>query len=326
MGNFKLTVLLLFVLSLFVGCSTYTKHNMKHYEYIKEGVYGNTRAPLVKDFESKGLIFVESKVTIDVNGERTGSEITNEMLMRAADKVGADDVINVKIDEIEDHKVADKYDEMGNFVGREYIQKNYIYKASALAIKYTNVIETNLPVPMLVNNEGKNKEEELIKLPKIYKYSKIDIIGKIGAGVYGESELQDYGGDEKNIGQVSCEVDGLYWFDKIGLGAGISLDMLNSYKINEYYYSDYYGVYQGYYCEKEKQLFFNIYAILAARVKNYYIYANLGTKLGAGVGVDISNFLIDLSYNKFNERDLDHGFKLKSDKVTLSLGYKFAMK
>jgi hypothetical protein len=96
----------------------------------------------VKDFESKGIIFVESKVTIDINGEHNGSEITYEMLMKEAQKLDADDIINVRIDEIEDHTTLDKFSyESDIFAGRQYIAKTYIYKATALAIKYTKTLE-----------------------------------------------------------------------------------------------------------------------------------------------------------------------------------------
>ena len=126
---------------------------------MKEGAYSKVTIPPVKDFVSKGIIFVESKVTIDVNREKTGSEITNEMLMREAEKLGADDVINVKIDKIEAHKMTDSYDKDGYFIKRKYKQYNYIYKATGLAIKYTKAIE--YPVQNTTSLSNKKEEEKL---------------------------------------------------------------------------------------------------------------------------------------------------------------------
>ena len=118
----------------------YQKDAEKNYEKIKDGSYYNIVPYTMRDFIIKGVIFVESKVTIDVNGERTGSEITNYMLMKEAQKLGADDVINVKIDEREESKVVDNYDKDVKFIDREYKKTSYIYQATALAIKYTNAL------------------------------------------------------------------------------------------------------------------------------------------------------------------------------------------
>lgn len=57
-----------------------------------------------KDFNSLGIIFVESEITetIGVFGfthDTTGSSVTYKALMEEAQKLGADDVINVRIDQ-----------------------------------------------------------------------------------------------------------------------------------------------------------------------------------------------------------------------------------
>ena len=118
----------------------YQKEVTKNYEQIKEGDYAKVLPYTLRDYVIKGVIFVESKVTIDVNGERTGSEITNYMLMKEAQKLGADDIINVRIDEREESKVVDNYDKNAKFIDREYKKRSYVYQAKALAIKYTNAI------------------------------------------------------------------------------------------------------------------------------------------------------------------------------------------
>ncbi len=118
----------------------YQKDATKNYVQIVKGQYADIVPYTIRDFVIKGIVFVESKVTIDVNGERTGSEITNFMLMKEAQKLGGDDVINIKIDEREESKVVDNYDKDAKFIDREYKKTTYIYQATALAIKYTNPI------------------------------------------------------------------------------------------------------------------------------------------------------------------------------------------
>ncbi|MBR3627997.1 MAG: hypothetical protein IKN42_04010 [Elusimicrobia bacterium] len=145
-------VVLAFAVFFISGCATtqtpvvkkpkaeYQKDVAKIYEQIKEGDYAKVIPYTLRDYVIKGVIFVESKVTIDVNGERTGSEITNYMLMKEAQKLGANDIINVRIDEREESKVVDNYDKNAKFIDREYKKRSYVYQATALAIKYTNAI------------------------------------------------------------------------------------------------------------------------------------------------------------------------------------------
>jgi uncharacterized protein YbjQ (UPF0145 family) len=139
-----LVVGLLAVVSL-CACSTGTKKTgNRNYTSTESGKI-STAQIAVKDYDVKGMIFVESKVTTDIAGQRNGSGITYEMLMKEAAKLGADDVINVRIDVVESDKHNDIYnknqmtgDEI--FAGRELTSREYIYKASALAIKYTKAI------------------------------------------------------------------------------------------------------------------------------------------------------------------------------------------
>jgi uncharacterized protein YbjQ (UPF0145 family) len=84
-------------------------------------------APIaVKDYETLGMISAKSSEVIYTNGNHTGSKITYEMLLSEAKKLGADDIINLKIDinEIRDSSVRPA-------------RTIYNYTASALAIKYT---------------------------------------------------------------------------------------------------------------------------------------------------------------------------------------------
>lgn len=182
------SITLLFCGVLFLtGCETmqvmeYENDGIRKYANYESGTYNEAAIP-VKDYITKGIIFVESKVTIDVNGEKTGSEITNEMLMREAAKLDADDVINVKIDKIEAHKIVDSYDKDGYFIKRKYRQLNYIYKATGLAIKYTKVIEypaqnvTTLSSnteqqKQIVEKDTKNQNNNKIYLNKVKEKAK----------------------------------------------------------------------------------------------------------------------------------------------------------
>ena len=77
----------------------------------------------LRDWVSVGLIFVTSSKRIDANGNIvSGSIITNEMLMREAQRLGAHDIINVRRDEIE----------FTSPTGERVIT----FKANALAIRY----------------------------------------------------------------------------------------------------------------------------------------------------------------------------------------------
>jgi len=90
-----------------------------------EGVAQNA-VLVTKDYEVRGVIFVRSKVQEDRDKNRTGSKITFEMLMREAQKLGADDVINVRIDvDVKEFRTGYRLD---------YV--TYEYTATALAIKY----------------------------------------------------------------------------------------------------------------------------------------------------------------------------------------------
>ena len=153
---------LVFAVCFLCGCNTttpnrymakYEKDATKEYEKIKKGSYPDlVPYTTLRDFEIKGVIFVESKVTIDVNGERNGSEITNYMLMKEAQKLGGDDVVNIKIDEKEESEVVDGYDSKLKFLKRKYKKISYIYHATALAIKYTDAIMPNNDnVPKVTN-------------------------------------------------------------------------------------------------------------------------------------------------------------------------------
>jgi uncharacterized protein YcbK (DUF882 family) len=128
------------------------------YNYIvinRDGVIMQTRIAPTRDFTTLGLVFVESTATFDSRGNIIeGSTFLYDMLMREAQKLGADDIVNLKVDEIqniseieETRTVPTKVtgaDGTSRTVNREMrVQtqtKTVHYKANALAIKYTGVI------------------------------------------------------------------------------------------------------------------------------------------------------------------------------------------
>jgi len=116
---------------------------------IKEGKVFEVGVVPIKDFTTVGLIFVETSVTYDSNGRIIeGSEITFEMLMREAQKLSADAIINIKVDEItryietEHVRTVPRNNEYGTTREErvKVITKKVEYKANALAIRYTDAI------------------------------------------------------------------------------------------------------------------------------------------------------------------------------------------
>jgi uncharacterized protein YbjQ (UPF0145 family) len=86
-----------------------------------------------------GIIYVESTATLDHNGAITdGSKLTYEMLMKEAEKLEADDIVNLRIDEIlTSVTTADPSVQTDNPSGQTTALKRTItYKATAIAIKY----------------------------------------------------------------------------------------------------------------------------------------------------------------------------------------------
>jgi uncharacterized protein YbjQ (UPF0145 family) len=83
-----------------------------------------------KDYDPLGIVFASSEEKIDARGNRTGSKVTYEMIMREAQKLGADDIINYRVDvnRTVEYKLGAK------------ANTTYEYTASALAIKYTETV------------------------------------------------------------------------------------------------------------------------------------------------------------------------------------------
>lgn len=148
--NKNLTAVIFALAVLFsAGCATSnteTKTASVKYSNIVSGTAGQAIPVAVKDFDVKGVIFVNSQVTYDLeSGDKNGSEITFTQLMQEAVNMGADDIINVRIDKTEVKEAEDYYNTMllsdkETYAGRKVLEKKIIYRATALAIKYTNAV------------------------------------------------------------------------------------------------------------------------------------------------------------------------------------------
>jgi hypothetical protein len=122
--------------SYFASCATTTTtdYPVLNYTYPDSGSSNNAPPAVVKDYQPLGIIFVKASEAIDSNGNHTGSKITYEMLMLEAQKLEADDVMNVRID-------VNQVDEtIENDMGFSVTKTTYNYTATALAIKYTTAI------------------------------------------------------------------------------------------------------------------------------------------------------------------------------------------
>ena len=104
------------------------------YSYPLDGISKNANVA-TKDFITLGVIFVNSVEEIDSEGNHTGSKITHALLMREAVKLGADDILNVKID------VNEKESKEKGRSGMEITVITYTYTGMALAIKYTDAVQ-----------------------------------------------------------------------------------------------------------------------------------------------------------------------------------------
>jgi len=114
----------------FNGCSsTATQRSTQNW-----GSFGEVLVP-VKDFESKGLVFTEISFTVTDNGKINGKAFTYQELLKAAQKVGADAIVNVTIDRL----VESVTGSVSSFSTSSSSTKETWY-GSALAIKYTGAL------------------------------------------------------------------------------------------------------------------------------------------------------------------------------------------
>ncbi len=96
----------------------------------------------IKDYSVVGIVRVETEeVTrrgfLGIAQYHTGSQVTYDLLVSEAKKLGADDIINVRIDRT-DMSLHGAFDWLVGYTER------YAYTANALAIKYTQAIAGSL--------------------------------------------------------------------------------------------------------------------------------------------------------------------------------------
>lgn len=117
-----------FALALLVSCSTTNLASNK--------IGWSDYAPIaIKDYLVLGSVHVVSEEVIKrgflgITRSHTGSQVTYDLLIKEAKKLGADDIINVRIDR-KDSSVHGILDWIVGFA------ESYTYSANALAIKYT---------------------------------------------------------------------------------------------------------------------------------------------------------------------------------------------
>ena len=111
---------------IFVSCSSTNSASANLSKMKRTGNVSNVNLE-TKDFITMGIIFVTSSVKFDDDDEIiSGSKITFEMLMKEAQKLGADDIVNLRIDEVE--------------TTHSDYSRTITYTATALAIKYVPTV------------------------------------------------------------------------------------------------------------------------------------------------------------------------------------------
>ena len=98
--------------------------------------WSNYSSLATKDFDVVGIVYLESTETIkksplNLSTTIKGSRITYSDLMKKAEELGADDIINVRVDRNTDSTTTI----IDFLIGST---RTYKYKATATAIKYTN--------------------------------------------------------------------------------------------------------------------------------------------------------------------------------------------
>jgi len=299
MKNGKIIFFGIAIALVFASCMTYPKVD---FGYPQTGNSSNASI-VIKDYETKGIIFVKSSETIDGNGNHTGSKITYEMLLREAQKLGADDVINIRIDVNE----ILEFDLLGT------PRTIYNYTATALAIKYTAAIVSNSRNINFENNSNTlNNTNNAIAQDQIKKSSSFRQSANIknnwlslgatigGGGIRYERMLNSnlsvgghvyyqlagvYGGDHADMGGFNGDLgfEAVARFYPIGkvlyIGTGLGL---HRYGVHRYHEPSLWvggGYYGGYYIYDE--------------ITGFGVTPELGVKIHFGKE---GGFFIDCAY------------------------------
>ena len=131
---------LLVILSVFLvttGCETYPATSTQTVTFSNDGIFGEASLIPIKNFETRGLVFTQAELEKIEKPDRygytteytvKGDVFTYQELLKEAQKIGADAIINVTIDSV------------------TRSDSGTIWYGSALAIKYTDILPPNTPV------------------------------------------------------------------------------------------------------------------------------------------------------------------------------------
>ncbi|MDR0668816.1 MAG: hypothetical protein LBF95_01940 [Treponema sp.] len=133
--DWVLVTLAAFAVLAVTGCVTTTATT----EGTNDGNFGeNIRTP-VKDFQTVGLVFTETQLAVTTSGGNEGQIFTYQALLKEAQAIGADAIINVVIDK----KVQ------ATMFPSSHITTWY---GSALAIKYMDTLTETTSVTVIIGD------------------------------------------------------------------------------------------------------------------------------------------------------------------------------
>jgi len=124
------------------GCFTTSAAVSERMSRQNRGAFAEVSVP-VKDFESLGMVFIETKFEVASNGTVNGEAFTFQELLKEAQKLGADAIVNVSIDIIRrESRVTDSVTRTDFGDTSQSIQETETetWYGSALAIKYTGAL------------------------------------------------------------------------------------------------------------------------------------------------------------------------------------------
>jgi hypothetical protein len=130
----------------FTGCGTFDTTYTDTYS--SAGIFGESVLIPLKDFESRGFVYKTFTFRIGGNGQISGEVFNYQDLLKLAEAKGADAIINITIDR-QISRVTVTNSAFGEELSEEVTEETW--RASALAIKYTNVITQG---NVIVNRPG----------------------------------------------------------------------------------------------------------------------------------------------------------------------------
>ncbi|MDR0473699.1 MAG: hypothetical protein LBH43_08545 [Treponema sp.] len=135
-----LIVLCVLLAVLAIGCTT----TAAKVAYANQGEFGDVGRFPLKDFTSVGLVFTEVTLVSNTQGKNSsieGEGFVYQKLLKEAQKLNADTIINVTIDK-KTEVVGSRTTIFNIFVITESTTTTSTYYGSALAIKYAGTLKT----------------------------------------------------------------------------------------------------------------------------------------------------------------------------------------